>query len=579
MKQLAPLFFLFFTGICAFGQLTGVNLISRADSLKLLLNNKIQTREKSRLYLLLARELENTDPAQSLAYSENAWRLAKELKNDSLLIRSLISMGKNHLTLNNFNKAIELSGEAMHMAEQAGNLREAAYAGSLIAIVYAELGDFDKSSGYYFKNLTYFEKLNDKNELSVTYGNIGADFLSQKNYSKAIEYINKSLTLAKQTNDRIGIIQQLNNLGGVYYEGLSDNTKGLQYFREANKYARLDNDILHIGITSLNIGLVMSGAEMFDSAFFYYNIALDCFGSTNNRHRLADCLIQEGNARIKTGEIIRARVNGIRALEIGKEINSQKVVMDAAKLMHSLSMLSKDTSQAYNYYMMISNSKDSLVFKQSQKELYKAELQYNQEKIRKEAYYKQVRTYLTLGLVIMGLVISLLIILLVLSKQKLKTRDAMLQIEKTESELKLKNSELTLNMLALIKKHELLSGISDKLIDLEKNVKSDEAKQIVLEISKDLRQNTDDKMFAEFSARFQEVHAGFYEKLLSIHPNLTRNELKICAFLRLNMTTKDISELSGQSLTTIDQARFRLRKKLGIVNSEVNLVSYLTQIQ
>lgn len=579
MKKLATYFFFFLSGICAFGQLTGDNLITRADSIKLLLNNNLQVHEKTMLMLLLARELENTDPTQSLKYAESAWRLAKESKNDSLLIKSLIAMGKNHLTLNNFNKAIELSGEAMNMAEQAGYLREAAYAGSLIAIVYAELGDFDKSSGYYFKNLTYFEKLKDKNELSVTYGNIGADFLSQKNYSKAIEYINKSLSLARLTNDRIGIIQQLNNLGGVYYEGLSDNAKGLQYFREANKYARQDNDLLHIGITSLNLGLVMSGAEMFDSAFFYYNIALDCFGSTNNRYRFAECLIQEGNARVKTGELLKARENGIRAFEIGKEINSRKVLRDAASLMHSLSLLNKDTSQAYKYYLIISDSKDSLFFKQSQKELYKAELQYNQEKIRKEAYYKQVRTYLTLGLVIMGLVISLLIILLFLSRQKLKTRDAMLQIEKTESELKLRNSELTVNMLALIKKHELLSGISDKLVYLEKNVKSDEAKQIVLEISKDLRQNTDDKMFAEFSARFQEVHVGFYEKLLSIHPKLTRNELKLCAYLRLNMTTKDISELSGQSLTTIDQARFRLRKKLGIVNSEVNLVSFLTQIQ
>jgi DNA-binding CsgD family transcriptional regulator len=76
----------------------------------------------------------------------------------------------------------------------------------------------------------------------------------------------------------------------------------------------------------------------------------------------------------------------------------------------------------------------------------------------------------------------------------------------------------------------------------------------------------------------EEVHAGFYEKLLKAYPDLSQNELKLCAFLRLNMSTKDIAELTGQQLPSIDKARYRLRKKLGLASSETNLVTFLSQV-
>ena len=97
-------------------------------------------------------------------------------------------------------------------------------------------------------------------------------------------------------------------------------------------------------------------------------------------------------------------------------------------------------------------------------------------------------------------------------------------------------------------------------------------------MNQELRSSTDDKMFNEFSQRFQEVHAGFYEKLLKTHPDLTQNELKLCAFLRLNMSTKDIAELTGQQPNTIDKARYRLRKKLDLTGPDTNLVTFLSQL-
>ena len=82
---------------------------------------------------------------------------------------------------------------------------------------------------------------------------------------------------------------------------------------------------------------------------------------------------------------------------------------------------------------------------------------------------------------------------------------------------------------------------------------------------------------ADFELRFKEVNAGFYESLNQMYPDLTPNEVRLCAFLKLNMSTKEISSITHQSVKSINMARFRLRKKLDIDRDE-NLISFLTQL-
>jgi hypothetical protein len=132
--------------------------------------------------------------------------------------------------------------------------------------------------------------------------------------------------------------------------------------------------------------------------------------------------------------------------------------------------------------------------------------------------------------------------------------------------------------MTLIKKNEMLSEISSKLFQIDSETKHNETKEAIAKINQEIKKISDDKIWKEFSARFNEVHIGFYEKLLKMFPELSQNELRLCAFLRLNMTSKEISELTGQSSHSLEIARYRLRKTLGITNSKENLISFLTKI-
>ncbi len=84
-----------------------------------------------------------------------------------------------------------------------------------------------------------------------------------------------------------------------------------------------------------------------------------------------------------------------------------------------------------------------------------------------------------------------------------------------------------------------------------------------------------DKIWVEFEKSFNEVHVDFYKNLRRAHPNIKGKEQKLCAFLKLNMSTKEIASITFQNPKSIDMARYRLRKKLDL-ETEDSLQAYLS---
>ena len=80
----------------------------------------------------------------------------------------------------------------------------------------------------------------------------------------------------------------------------------------------------------------------------------------------------------------------------------------------------------------------------------------------------------------------------------------------------------------------------------------------------------------EFKTYFDSVHPSFFENLAKTNPNLTANELRLCAFLRMGLSTKEIAALTFREIRSVESARNRLRKKLEL-NLDENLLVYLSQ--
>jgi DNA-binding CsgD family transcriptional regulator len=112
--------------------------------------------------------------------------------------------------------------------------------------------------------------------------------------------------------------------------------------------------------------------------------------------------------------------------------------------------------------------------------------------------------------------------------------------------------------------------------DIEKLVEmGNEANRDLLEgLAMSYKTAVNDNIWVEFEKRFNDVHVDFYHSLSISHPDLTGNERKLCAFLKLDMSSKEIATITFQNAKSIDMARYRLRKKLGLEGEE-SLQGYL----
>jgi len=550
----------------------------RADSLIQVLKSTQDFRAKTRILLNISNEEKIRDPGKSFKYAQEAQQIAQRIDYDSAEVRAMILMGANYSRMTLLKEAIEIGEQIIEKATRYNMKLEIADGRSIMAVAYSQVGDFDNSSRLYFENLKLYEKLNEKKQLGRTLGNIGADFLEQHSYVKALEYTNKALNIGLETNNLTLVTDQYNNLAAIYQVGFSDFTKAMQNYVKALEVALKIEDFQQQGGIMLNMGRIYMKLNKSDSALFYFNRAFYIFKELNNPVFIADSYTALGDFYFQSGDYAKGKKFALYSLKIGKENGILQTIFNASYLLYNLSLAGKDSLAAFKYHILLTNTKDSLYVLQNKKEIYKLEFQYHQEKMLKEQKMRQQRYYFILGFMILGLLSSLAFIMLLNSRQKIKIKNANLEKEKAESDLKFKSKELSINLLALLKKSEMISVFSKKLSELENSPSGIDFKEAAKRLNNEIKQSTDERLWQEFSIRFKETNSEFDDKLLKNYPDLWPSELKLCAYLRLNLSTKEISDLTGQRTEAIEKARYRLRKKFGLTNSESNLVTFLTQI-
>ena len=125
----------------------------------------------------------------------------------------------------------------------------------------------------------------------------------------------------------------------------------------------------------------------------------------------------------------------------------------------------------------------------------------------------------------------------------------------------------------IIQTTEVLDSVYEKLITL-KNSSNVRNKVFINQIILDIKAGQVFFNEQHFENLFQEIHQDFYKRLIGKHPDLTKNELRLCAFLKSNLTTKEIATITQQSYNSITIARHRLKKKMELEENE-NLDHYL----
>jgi PAS domain S-box-containing protein len=148
------------------------------------------------------------------------------------------------------------------------------------------------------------------------------------------------------------------------------------------------------------------------------------------------------------------------------------------------------------------------------------------------------------------------------------------EINQTHHEMvKIKKRELASNALRLVQMKEMNNHLIEELYQIREYT-NEKGQSIIRSLINRFNLDTGDNLWNEFEMHFSNVNELFYKKLQSEFPDLTPNEKKLCALLRLNLSSKDIASITSQNPQSIDVARYRLRKKLNLTGDE-NLVDFL----
>ena len=150
-----------------------------------------------------------------------------------------------------------------------------------------------------------------------------------------------------------------------------------------------------------------------------------------------------------------------------------------------------------------------------------------------------------------------------------------LQKEKLESEINHMNNELATATMHLLNKNEFISDIKTQLSQITKKSKNEEVNHALEQISKEIESNiTGDADWEHFQFHFDRVHGDFISRLKSNFKELSPQETKLCAYLRLNLSSKEIAQLLNITVRGVEISRYRLRKKL-LLERNQNLQEFI----
>lgn len=240
------------------------------------------------------------------------------------------------------------------------------------------------------------------------------------------------------------------------------------------------------------------------------------------------------------------------------------------KIQHSYGILQNiyalkgDLRNAYDalskYYQMDINNHNNEIFMNLYKVQSELEMNLEQEKMSR----KQNAVILCS---LIGLMVLVSVTILFYDKSKCKS----LELKQKEEKIASQNEIIELRKMQEYQIDRITDDISKKLTELNSSIKDQSVKNKIFSICRD------ENEWKETTMYIPAFNSDFYQRLIADFPTLTVNERRLCALLNMNMTTKEISEITRQSPHSINNARSRLRNKLNLTGQNITLQEFLTR--
>lgn len=495
-----------------------------------------------------------------------------------------MSNGLYHV-LNSNLKALEHDMKSLHIMDSLNSLHIPIPL-SLQLKVYGEVANIH----YYTQNwhlaidfwkksmkLIAAERVSMDHKTTALLNNIGVSYKKLTRYDSAIFYFRKCIALAEVTHDDVWIGIAKGNLGSIFLEQGNYAAAKPLLMEDARKSLR--NAEPGSFINSLeSIGRLHFFMNRYDSARLYYDSALHYYRSMNLE---VTPLTYRSLSKIyhQYAELEQATGNYRRALEYEKLASTQDDSVTYLLKRQELSIL-----QAYHQF-----------------ENQYTELQLANSRIRNHQLRETIFLIIALmtGLTILfGLIVYRLRFKRIKaeakaseSAQKAEAERARrledeiratneinrLEQEKAREIIAFKERELSSIGLQIQEKNEVMNNLKNQLekISVKESTLQHEFRSLYRSIRNSLNVNSD---WERYKVHFEQVHPDFFTKLVKIYPELSLGDLRICAYIRMNIDNHSMARILNVSTDSLRVRRHRLRKKMEF-DSDKDLFNYLCSLE
>lgn len=526
------------------------------DSLRASLKIAKSDSVKAEISLSLASYTLSVDYKESLQYAQQAVSFAMEAKSHLQLMKGYKAVASVFFYMGVYDKAISFFELCAKEAALSNEKFEELNCQINMALIYSALRQYQRA-------IAIFE--NGQPRLETAYKKAGkeipvADLISIKlnlayNYEALKEYVkvyplaDSGILLAKQNPDQRSILAKLLQLKAKSLLSEQKASQATLLLKEAETILMELND---------QPSLIML-KSLWGKSFEISNDVVAALGAYKAGY----------NGAVAVSSL---SMKQYYAEELYKVYQSKGLADSAIKYLNLFNAYQKEANA--------DKAKEDLLRKELLEEFTKREAAL----IKEQALQKNTFTYLiavsSVLLLILGVGLfffrnkykqsSLQKLKLKLEAERLMLEQQRLQAQLLHQEKQLADFEYKLSKNALLE--ELVNELQQFGATEPGKPDPSSSKSEVLNV------NQQGKIWDEFEIRFLKSHAGFYDRLLSAHPDLTTNERRLCSFLRLDMTTKEISVITGQTVRAVEIARTRLRKKLNMTQADKSLFDYLSTI-
>ncbi|WP_276166106.1 hypothetical protein [Zobellia alginiliquefaciens] len=482
---------------------------------------------------------------------------------------------------------IDFLKSAVEETLKTGDTAQTAWKLLTLTDAYSHHANYAKAYETIWRALSLTDNYDNQVLRSYIYRRLGALYSYNKRQKEALKYLQMSLDIMKNLVDR-GVMPRA-SLANNYYT-FSYTYRGLNQAKLARKY--LDSSYIYYSDTSDKLAL----------PFYKFEESYVLREEGKNEEALQTLkdiepwfkenypsylvLIYAYFAEIykKLGELEKTIDYYKKAIEISDKYQSHIdfTPFIYEKIAENYHLLNNDTeafrnlnkAKALNAKFFDGRSENNISLMEIKNE-YRLQKELQEEVIRQQRLEKleqQDKISMLQRIILIGSLIFIIIIGYIyvkhirskhLAEKQMIRKTKALEMQKTKELLETKNKELAASTLQLVEKDEFLKKLKTELRGEDGTIKVAEINRVLKSISVGSNNN-----WEEFKLRFTDVNKNFYKKLNSTYPNLSQTDQKICALIKLNLTSKDMARLLGISTKSVHTTRHRLRKKMGLQRSD-----------